>query len=154
MHLQENTLFDLDVKVTQNVAIYPLHHVTNAAIKFEVARSNGLGGDTITRNMTDRRTGRWTMDGLWYEINIPFFLKKKEGIATVYELINELFENIFDILYCRLKTMLIQITWLLMKWIIWIHNKFKFIIKLHHWIDRKSRIHRGSYTSVQVLFIE
>ena len=30
MHLQEITLFDLDlgVKVTQNVAQYPLHHVT------------------------------------------------------------------------------------------------------------------------------
>ena len=43
--------FDLDlgVKVTQNVAQYPLHHVTYPATKFEVARSNGLGGDTFTR---------------------------------------------------------------------------------------------------------
>ena len=51
MHLQENTLFDLDleVKVTRNVAQYPLHHVTYAATKFEVARSKGLGGDTFTR---------------------------------------------------------------------------------------------------------
>ena len=58
MHLQENTLFDLDlgVKVTQNVAQYPLHHVTYSATKFEVAMANGLGGDTFTRNMTDRRT--------------------------------------------------------------------------------------------------
>ena len=32
--------FDLDlgVKVSQNVALYPLHHVTNAAVKFEVAK--------------------------------------------------------------------------------------------------------------------
>ena len=39
MHLQENTLFDLDfgAKVTQNVAQYPLHHVTYAPAKFEVA---------------------------------------------------------------------------------------------------------------------
>ena len=59
MHLQENTLFDLDlVKVTQNVAQYPLHHVTYSALKFENAMSNGLGGDTFTRNMTDRRTDR------------------------------------------------------------------------------------------------
>ena len=50
MHLQENTLFDLDlgVKVTRNVTQYPLHHVTYAATKFEVARSNGLGVDTFT----------------------------------------------------------------------------------------------------------
>ena len=50
MHLHENTLFDLDlwVKVTQDVAQYPLHHVTNSDTKFEVAMSNGLGGDAIT----------------------------------------------------------------------------------------------------------
>ena len=42
MHLQENTEFDLDfqVMVTQNVAQYPLHHVTYSATKFEVAMSN------------------------------------------------------------------------------------------------------------------
>ena len=44
MHLQENTLFDLWVNVTQNLAArYPLHYVTFADIKFEVASSNGLG---------------------------------------------------------------------------------------------------------------
>ena len=34
--------FDLDlgVKVTQNIAQYPLHHVTYLATKFEVATSN------------------------------------------------------------------------------------------------------------------
>ena len=42
MHFQENTLFDPGVKVARNVAQYPIHHVTYAAIKFEVARSNGL----------------------------------------------------------------------------------------------------------------
>ena len=46
-----NSIFDLDlgVKVTQNVAQYPLHHVNHPATKFEVARSNRLGGDTFTR---------------------------------------------------------------------------------------------------------
>ena len=46
MHLQENTFFDLDlgVKVTRNVAQYPLHHVIFAATKFEAMRK-GLGGD-------------------------------------------------------------------------------------------------------------
>ena len=53
-----NSIFDLDfgVKVTQNVAQYPLHHVTYSTTKFEVATSNGLGGDTFTRNVTDGRT--------------------------------------------------------------------------------------------------
>ena len=52
MHLQEITLLDLDlgVKVTQNVAQYPLHYVTILGTKFEVATSNGLGGDAFTRN--------------------------------------------------------------------------------------------------------
>ena len=39
----------LGVKVTRKVAQYPLHHVTYSATKFEVARSNCLGGDTFTR---------------------------------------------------------------------------------------------------------
>ena len=38
---------------TQNVAQYPLHHVTYSATKFGVAMSNGLGGDIFTRNVTD-----------------------------------------------------------------------------------------------------
>ena len=43
--------FDLElrVKVTRNVAQYPLHHVIYPATKFEVATSNLLGGDTFTR---------------------------------------------------------------------------------------------------------
>ena len=51
MHLQERSLFDLDiqVKVTLNVTQCPLHHVTYSATKFEVTTSNRLGGDTITR---------------------------------------------------------------------------------------------------------
>ena len=73
--------FDLDigVKVTQNVAQYPLHYVTYSATKFEVAPSNRLGGDTFTRNVTDAQTdGRRTDFGtkLIYHI----FLKKKAGI--------------------------------------------------------------------------
>ena len=55
MHLNDNTLFDLDlgVKVTQNVAQYPLHHVTYSDTTFEVAMSNGLGGDAFTRKYID-----------------------------------------------------------------------------------------------------
>ena len=59
MHSQENSLFDLGssshkilprvVKVTQNAAQYPLHHVTYSGIKFEVATSNSLVADAFTR---------------------------------------------------------------------------------------------------------
>ena len=43
IHLQENTVFDLDLgtKVTQDVALQPLHHVTYAFGKFDVATSDG-----------------------------------------------------------------------------------------------------------------
>ena len=62
MHLQENSIFDL-LKVTQNIAQYPLHYVTYSTTKFEVATSNGLGGDTFTRNVMDGRTDGQTEDG-------------------------------------------------------------------------------------------
>ena len=55
MHLQKihYLTLTLGVKVTQNFSQYPLHHVAYAATKFKVATSNGLGGDTFTRNVTD-----------------------------------------------------------------------------------------------------
>ena len=51
MHLQENTLFGLDlgVKVTQNVAQFPRHHVTFAPTEFEVTTSKALGGEVFAR---------------------------------------------------------------------------------------------------------
>ena len=49
MHLQENKLFDLGVKVTWNVAQCPLHHVAYAPTEFEVTTSKGLGGYAFTR---------------------------------------------------------------------------------------------------------
>ena len=50
MHLQESTLFDLDlqVKVTLNVAQCPLHHVTYTPTEFEVTTSKALG-EAFTR---------------------------------------------------------------------------------------------------------
>ena len=79
---------DLEVNVTQNVTQYPLHHVIYASTKFEVATSNGLGEDTITRNVTDGRTDArtdgQTDDGpTWYEINIPYFSNEKAGIMIL-----------------------------------------------------------------------
>ena len=52
MHLQANTLFDLDlwVKVTRNVAKCPLHHVTYAPTEFEFTTSKVLGQDAFTKN--------------------------------------------------------------------------------------------------------
>ena len=49
-----------------------------AATKFEVARSNGLGGDTLTKSVTVAQT-HGQIDRLWYEINIPLFSKEKSG---------------------------------------------------------------------------
>ena len=51
MHLQENTLYDLDlgVKVTYVVAQYSPHHMTYPPATFEVAMSNSLGKDAFTR---------------------------------------------------------------------------------------------------------
>ena len=47
VHHRKYQLFTFDlylgVKVTLNVAEYPLHHVTYSPAKFEVATSNGLG---------------------------------------------------------------------------------------------------------------
>ena len=45
MDLQENTLFDIDlrVKVTRNVAQCSLHHVTYAPTEFLVTTSKCLG---------------------------------------------------------------------------------------------------------------
>ena len=74
------------------MAQYPLHHVTYSPTKFEVATSNGLGGDTFTRNVTDGRTHGRTdgrTDGRRTDFDTkliyPFFLKKKAGIITQYK---------------------------------------------------------------------
>ena len=86
------TLFNLWTwpwaKVTRNVFQYPLHHVTYTATKFEVATSNRLlrrryiykKRDGRTHGRTDGWTDGRKTDRLWYEINIPFFLKKKASI--------------------------------------------------------------------------
>ena len=42
----------IGVKVTQDVAKYPLHHVTYSDTKFEVSTSDGLGGDAFTKKYT------------------------------------------------------------------------------------------------------
>ena len=51
-HLQENTLYDLDlgIKVTQNLVQCHPSHKTYVPAKFEVAMSNSLEGYAFTRN--------------------------------------------------------------------------------------------------------
>ena len=53
MQLQESTFFDFDlqVKVTLNVAQYPLHHETYAPTEFEVTMSKALGGEAFTKKI-------------------------------------------------------------------------------------------------------
>ena len=53
MHLQEYTLFDLDlgVKVLRNVALCPLHHLSYVQTEVEVTTSKGLR-DAFTRKYT------------------------------------------------------------------------------------------------------
>ena len=56
--------------------------MTYSPTKFEVATSNGLGGDTFTRNVTDGRTHGRT-DGRQTDFDMkliyPFFSKEKSG---------------------------------------------------------------------------
>ena len=60
--------------------------MTYSTTKFKVATSNGLGGDTFTRNVTDVRTdgqadGRMRTD-FDAKLIYPIFLKKKAGIKS------------------------------------------------------------------------
>ena len=62
--------------------------MTYSTTKFKVATSNGLGGDTFTKNVTDGRTDGRTdgqTDGRRTDFDTkliyPFFLKKKAGIT-------------------------------------------------------------------------
>ena len=48
IHCLTLTSRSLGVKVTQNVTQCSLQHVTYSGTKFEVATSNGLGGDAFT----------------------------------------------------------------------------------------------------------
>ena len=72
------------MKVTQNIAQYPLHHVTYAFAQFEVAMSSGFGRISIYKKRDTRRhrqmEGRQT--DLGTKLFNPVFLKKEAGIIT------------------------------------------------------------------------
>ena len=61
MHILEKKLFNHGVKVTQNVAQYPLHHKTYALAKFEVATTNSLGGDIHSVTLTTRNVAQYPL---------------------------------------------------------------------------------------------
>ena len=76
--------FDIGFKVTRNIAQYPLDHVICASTTFEVAKSYGLGEDTITRYVADGQTdGRRTDFGTKSIYHI--FSNEKAGIITASE---------------------------------------------------------------------
>ena len=56
-----NLTLTLGSKFTQNVAQYPLHHVTYAPAKFEAVTPNDLGGDAFTKKR-DGGTHKTYMD--------------------------------------------------------------------------------------------
>ena len=78
--------FDLDlrVKVTRNVAQYPLHHVTYSATKFEVATPKGLGGDAFTRkfNIWPWPWVKVTRNVAQYPLHHVTYLATKFAVAT------------------------------------------------------------------------
>ena len=76
---------DLGVKVKRNVAQYPLHHLTYLPTKFEVATSNGLGGDTFTRNVTDGRThGQMYGRRTDFDTKLIYSFSKEKAVITNY----------------------------------------------------------------------
>ena len=69
MHLQEihYLTFDLDLGVACNIAQHPPDHVTYTPAKFQVATSNGLGGDAFTKKINtlfdwEERAGCFTLN--------------------------------------------------------------------------------------------
>ena len=83
MHLKEISIFDLGVKVTQNAAQYPLHHVTYSATKFEVAMSNPLGGDLQENTLFDLDLGvKVTRNVAQYPLHHVTYSTTKFEVAT------------------------------------------------------------------------
>ena len=62
MHLQVNTLFDLDLRTK----CCPLHHVTYAHTEFEVTASKGLGREIFTRKFNIQYVGQYPLHHMTY----------------------------------------------------------------------------------------
>ena len=101
MHLQESTLFDLNlqIKVTLNVAQCPLHHVTYAPTEFEVTSSKALGGEAFTRNsIFDLDLGvKVTQNVAQYPLHHVNHPATKFEVARSYRLGGDTFTRKFNI---------------------------------------------------------
>ena len=104
MHLQVNTLLDLDlrVKVTGNVAQCPLHHVIYAPTEFEVTTSKGLGGEGFTNKFNiltfDHDLGvKATQNYAHYPLHHLTYPATKDEVATSNRLGGGAFTRKFDI---------------------------------------------------------
>ena len=101
MHLQECTLFDLDlqVKVTLNVAYCPLHHLTYAPTEFEVTTSKALGGEAFTRNsIFDLDLGvKVTQNAAKYPLHHVTYSATKFEVATSNRLGGDTFTRKYNI---------------------------------------------------------
>ena len=85
MHLQENTVFDLDfgIKVTQDVAQHPLHHLTHAFAKFGVTTFNGKGDAFTKSTVFDRDLKiKVTQDVAKYALRHVTYAHVKDEVAT------------------------------------------------------------------------
>ena len=94
---------DLRVKVTQNVAQYPLHHVTFSATKFEVATSYCLGEDTFTRKfniwpltLTLGSRSQVTRNIAQYPLRHVSYSAKKIEVSTSKDLGGDAFTRKFN----------------------------------------------------------
>ena len=76
--------FDLGVQVTQTVAQHPLHHVTCAIVKFEIATPNGLGRDALQKNLTFDLGVNDTQNVAKYPLQYVTYAPVKFEIATSY----------------------------------------------------------------------
>ena len=84
---------DLGVKVTQNVAQYPLHQVTYSATKFEVATSKGLEGDAFYKKIqyltfdlglkVTRKVGQYPLHHVTYSAT-KFEVAKSNGLVDTF----------------------------------------------------------------------
>ena len=73
MHLQVNTLFDLDLRTI--VAQCPLHHVTYAHTEFKVTASKGLGREIFTRKFNIQYVAQYPLHHMTYPAQILKLLR-------------------------------------------------------------------------------
>ena len=86
MHLQDD--FDLGFRVIRDVAQYPLHIVTYASAKFEVAMPNGLG-DAFIRKYSIWSRSHQVLPSVTYT-HAKFEVATSNGLGSIYKKIHYL----------------------------------------------------------------